>query len=102
MEVDFVPLVSAATVQADVRASLGPLQVPWPGFNRVACRGNLACPLIGGQPTTYRLKFDVKPYYPPISTIATYRLTEKPNDRNLFCFQLPLQLIRGQQQQRRG
>jgi len=100
MEVDFVPPVSATTVQADVTATLGPLNVPWPGFNRAACRGNLQCPLRGGQSTTYRLKFEVKPFYPPISTVATYKLTEKPQNRNIFCFQLPLQLIR--QQQRRG
>lgn len=92
IEVKFESPLDTDVVLADVRARILTVSLPWPGFNKKPCDGNLECPLRRGQSYSYRLKFDVKTMYPRISTHATFKLLTQSKE-NIFCFTLPLSIV---------
>ncbi|XP_018014586.1 mite group 2 allergen-like Ixo r 2 [Hyalella azteca] len=82
------------TMTAAVTANIGGIEVPWPGFDDNACAYLLdGCPVAGGSLANWTYPVEVLPEYPPITTLATFRLLHDGDVHDEVCLQVPVTIV---------
>jgi len=97
IDMGFTPSVDSPTLELHILADLLGMQVPWPGLDTNGCNhldadGNSACPLVADERTTLHLELDVLSEYPPVSTVATFKLIDAAGGLQV-CAKVPVQVV---------
>ncbi|XP_018014583.1 mite group 2 allergen-like Ixo r 2 [Hyalella azteca] len=82
------------TLTAEVTATIGGFEEPWPGFDKNACAYLLdGCPVTAGSVANWTYPVEVLPEYPPITTLATFRLVHDGEVHDEVCLQVPVTIV---------
>lgn len=93
IQVDFIAPTDSEKLTAQAFGTIGGLNLPWPGFDRDACKDKgIVCPVKLNQGLSYKLKFEIKKVYPKISTKALFKLFAD-GKKEVFCFKLPVKIV---------
>ena len=90
--IKFSPDLMVPDGTLEVFGIIGGIQEPFPLVNPDACKDHgLVCPLKSGVPYGLEINLPIKPYYPTIQLVAQMDF-KLPDNKDLFCFRLPVRI----------
>ncbi|XP_047739389.1 NPC intracellular cholesterol transporter 2-like [Hyalella azteca] len=92
---DFYPKNDGTRLTASITALIGPVDVPWPGFDTDACRhlSSSKCPFTASTQLHWGYEVEVLKAYPAISTIVTFKMLNEDISFTEVCVKVPVHLV---------
>ncbi|XP_020388861.1 NPC intracellular cholesterol transporter 2-like [Rhincodon typus] len=91
VNVTFISKTSTKTSTAIVHGILNKVPIPFHIPNADGCKSGIRCPIRSNQTYHYINSLPVKSEYPSIKLVVSWELKDE-NDRNLFCWRIPVQI----------